>query len=83
VLADEPTGNLDSKSGVEVLSMLQELHAEGRTVVVVTHDNRVAQHAERIIRIADGLVVSDERVADRLFASVEPTLVPSKTEVAA
>jgi putative ABC transport system ATP-binding protein len=82
VLADEPTGNLDSKSGVEVLSMLQELHAEGRTVVVVTHDNRVAQHAERIIRIADGLVVSDERVQDRLFASEEPTRAPSETEVA-
>jgi putative ABC transport system ATP-binding protein len=83
VLADEPTGNLDSKSGVEVLSMLQELHAEGRTVVVVTHDNRVAQHAERIIRIADGLVVSDERVEDRLFASEEPTRLPAGTEVAA
>jgi putative ABC transport system ATP-binding protein len=83
VLADEPTGNLDSKSGVEVLSMLQQLHAEGRTVVVVTHDNRVAQHAERIIRIADGLVVSDERVEDRLFASDEPTRVPTETEVAA
>jgi putative ABC transport system ATP-binding protein len=83
VLADEPTGNLDSKSGVEVLSMLQELHAEGRTVVVVTHDNRVAQHAERIIRIADGLVVSDERVDERLFASEEPTCLPAGTEVAA
>jgi putative ABC transport system ATP-binding protein len=83
VLADEPTGNLDSKSGVEVLSMLQQLHAEGRTVVVVTHDGRVAQHAERIIRIADGLVVSDERVEDRLFASDEPTRVPTETEVAA
>ena len=58
MLADEPTGNLDSKSGVEVMTMLQELHAQGITVVLVTHDTDVAQHAERVVRIADGRVVS-------------------------
>jgi len=83
VLADEPTGNLDSKSGVEVMTMLQELHAEGRTVVLVTHDGRIAQHAERIIRIADGLVVSDERVENRIFASDELARARSEKEVAA
>jgi putative ABC transport system ATP-binding protein len=84
VLADEPTGNLDSKSGVEVMTMLQELHAEGVTVVLVTHDSRVARHAERVVRIADGLIVSDERVEDRIFASDELAQARSeKEEVAA
>jgi len=68
VLADEPTGNLDSHSGVEVMTMLQDLHAQGITVVLVTHDNVVAQHAERVVRIADGRIVSDERVAERVIA---------------
>jgi putative ABC transport system ATP-binding protein len=68
VLADEPTGNLDTKSGVEVMTMLQELHEQGITVVLVTHDAGVARHAERIVRISDGQVVSDEQVAERLMA---------------
>jgi putative ABC transport system ATP-binding protein len=83
VLADEPTGNLDSKSGVEVMTMLQELHAEGRTVVLVTHDSRVAQHAERIVRIADGLIVSDEPVAQRILACDELARVRADKEAAA
>lgn len=69
VLADEPTGNLDSRAGVEVMAMLQELHAQGITVVLVTHDNEVARHAERIVQIRDGRVVSDERVGERVFAA--------------
>ena len=56
ILADEPTGNLDSKSGESVLGLLTELHEEGKTLVVVTHDVSVAKQAERIIRIRDGLV---------------------------
>jgi putative ABC transport system ATP-binding protein len=59
ILADEPTGNLDSKSGQEIMKLLEELHKEGKTVILVTHDENVARHARRIIRIADGKIVSD------------------------
>ena len=60
ILADEPTGALDSRSGEEVLRILDELHAEGRTVIIVTHDMKIASRAQRIIEISDGVVVSDE-----------------------
>ncbi len=60
ILADEPTGALDSVSGDEVMRILKELHADGHTVIIVTHDAKVAQHAQRIIEVADGLVVSDK-----------------------
>jgi macrolide transport system ATP-binding/permease protein len=63
IFADEPTGALDSHSGEEVLSVLRELHAEGHTIVLVTHDPKVAAHAERIVTLADGAVVSDERLS--------------------
>ena len=59
ILADEPTGNLDSKSGVEVMKMLKEIHAEGNTIVLITHDSDVAQQAQRVVRIADGQITSD------------------------
>lgn len=59
ILADEPTGNLDSHSGVEVMKILHELHEEGRTVILITHDNDIASEAERVIRIQDGQIVSD------------------------
>ena len=59
ILADEPTGALDSHTGREVLAMLQELHKEGNTVVLITHDNSIAVQAERIIRLEDGRVVYD------------------------
>jgi putative ABC transport system ATP-binding protein len=71
VLADEPTGNLDSRSGVEVMSILQALHAAGNTIVLVTHDPKVARHAERIVEISDGRIVRDTRVHDRLIAGRE------------
>ena len=59
ILADEPTGALDSRTGREVLAMLQELHAQGNTVVLITHDNSIAVQAQRIIRLEDGCVVYD------------------------
>ena len=64
ILADEPTGALDSKTGREVLSLLQKLHSEGNTVVLITHDNAIAATAERIIRLEDGRVVFDGPAAD-------------------
>ena len=61
ILADEPTGALDSQVGEEVLAILKELHAEGHTVIIVTHDPKVAQHAERVVELSDGCIVSDRR----------------------
>ena len=60
IFADEPTGNLDSKSGATVMNILDRLHSEGRTVILVTHDRFVAEHAHRIITIKDGMIISDE-----------------------
>ncbi|MBX3534440.1 MAG: MacB family efflux pump subunit [Xanthobacteraceae bacterium] len=61
ILADEPTGALDSRSGEEVLALLKELHAEGHTVILITHNPEIAEHSHRVIQIADGLIKSDER----------------------
>jgi putative ABC transport system ATP-binding protein len=60
LLADEPTGNLDSESSVEIMRLLQELNEEGRTVVLITHEGEVAAFARRVVRLKDGLVVRDE-----------------------
>ncbi len=62
LLADEPTGNLDSKTGTEILGLFQQLADKGNTIIVVTHEEEVALHARRIIRIRDGLIASDEVV---------------------
>jgi putative ABC transport system ATP-binding protein len=61
ILADEPTGNLDSRTGLEVLALLRDLHRSGRTIVVVTHDRDVAAIAQRVVTLVDGRIVADER----------------------
>jgi putative ABC transport system ATP-binding protein len=62
LLADEPTGNLDSKTGVEIMALFEELSRKGNTIIVVTHEEEIALHSRRIIRIRDGLIASDDRL---------------------
>jgi len=64
LLADEPTGNLDSKTGVEIMALFANLWKRGNTIIVVTHEEEIARHARRILRIRDGLIASDERVGE-------------------
>ena len=64
LLADEPTGNLDSKTGAEIMALFDELSQKGNTLIVVTHEEDIAKRARRIVRIRDGLIASDERRAD-------------------
>lgn len=71
ILADEPTGSLDSRTGLTILALFQTLNREGRTLVLVTHDKQVARHAARIINLRDGQLVSDEPVARRINAARE------------
>jgi len=61
ILADEPTGNLDSRTGEEIMDLILGLHRQGKTIILVTHDAKVATHAQRIIRLADGIIIADER----------------------
>jgi putative ABC transport system ATP-binding protein len=68
ILADEPTGNLDSRSGLEVMALLQELHAQGSTILLVTHDAEIGQHAERIVYFRDGVLVKSETINEQLNA---------------
>lgn len=71
IFADEPTGNLDSKSGAQIMEILQRLNNEGNTIILVTHETYTAQCAKRIIKLKDGIIVSDEKIKNRRKASVE------------
>ncbi len=68
ILADEPTGNLDSKSGIQIMEILQKLNEMGNTIILVTHETFTAEHAKRIIKIKDGLIISDEPVIKQRVA---------------
>jgi putative ABC transport system ATP-binding protein len=69
LLADEPTGNLDSRTTVEVMALFQELNEQGITVVLVTHEPEVAQYAKRIVEVRDGRILRDHAVTDRRHAA--------------
>lgn len=76
ILADEPTGNLDSKTSIEIMGLLEEIHKLGNTIIVVTHEEDIARHAHRIIRLIDGNVSSDEKNKDIRTVSFYDNVVP-------
>lgn len=75
ILADEPTGNLDSKNGLQIMRILQKLNNDGHTIIMVTHETYTSEHAKRIIKMLDGNVVEDVKVAKRRFADGENELL--------
>ena len=74
IFADEPTGNLDSKSGNIVMSILQRLNDEGHTIILVTHETETANHAKRVIRVKDGNIIADEKITNRIIAESQEHL---------
>lgn len=79
ILADEPTGNLDSRTGTEILGLFDQLSRNGNTIIVVTHEEEVAQHARRILRIRDGLIAADEANQAPRWAEAPPRVPPILT----
>lgn len=67
ILADEPTGNLDTKTGEDIMALFNEIYEQGNTIILVTHEEYIAEHAERILRIRDGLIEKDEQVKNRFI----------------
>lgn len=74
MLADEPTGNLDSKTGEEIMTLFNEIHEKGNTIILVTHEEYIAEHAARIIRLKDGLIEKDEVVNRRFIPNAKASL---------
>lgn len=82
ILADEPTGNLDSATGEEIMAVFDSLHEEGQTLIVVTHEDHIARHCKRVIRLSDGLVVQDiQTQVDAPVRSAVPPVHASRREV--
>ncbi|MCL2497788.1 MAG: ABC transporter ATP-binding protein [Symbiobacteriaceae bacterium] len=80
ILADEPTGNLDTRSGLEVMAILQELNAQGMTLIMVTHDNNIADHCRRIVRLRDGRIFANETNSNWVSAKVTLGKLPLVAE---
>lgn len=75
ILADEPTGNLDSKTGEEIMTLFHDIHEKGNTIILVTHEEYIAEHAKRIIRLKDGLIEKDEQVEKRFVPKSKASAV--------
>ena len=82
IFADEPTGNLDTRTSVEIMALFQELNAQGKTIVLVTHEKEIAEHCKRIINFRDGKVENDQRIENPVDARAELATLPIDEDVA-
>ena len=81
LLADEPTGNLDSRMSIEILALFQELHQQGLTIILVTHEKDIIKYTGRTIELKDGMVIRDEAMTDRCNAATDLRSSPGSIEV--